>query len=170
MGAGSLRWGSSSSGGACGRRRRQALARRLRLRLRQMLRALEVELTAAPRLQLGLLGVTGGLCAFVVAAFTPQWSFAAILAVSMLFGMTAVAWNGVFLAEVSRLSPEGGISEAVGGVQAYMFWGAVGGPILFSGLVMLFDTYSIGFVVFGVPPLVSGLRLMLRPAAQNARG
>jgi hypothetical protein len=50
MGAGSLRWGSSSSGGACGRRRRQALARRLRLR--QMLRALEVELTAAPRLQL----------------------------------------------------------------------------------------------------------------------
>ena len=52
MGAGSLRWGSSSSGGACGRRRRQALARRLRLRLRQMLRALEVELTAAPRLQL----------------------------------------------------------------------------------------------------------------------
>jgi len=48
----------------------------------------------------GLLATTG-----------PGWL---ALPVAIAFGATASGWNGVFLAEVARLAPDGRVAEATG--------------------------------------------------------
>jgi predicted MFS family arabinose efflux permease len=68
-----------------------------------------------PGLLLGLLGFMMTAAALLVGAFTPAWPYAAIIAVSILFGGTAVAWNGITLAQLARLAPAGRAAEVTGG-------------------------------------------------------
>lgn len=115
-----------------------------------------------PRTQLGLLGIAGGICGLTVALFTPQWGLPLLAIVSALAGGTAVAWNGVFLSELAALSPSGEVSNVTGGVQVIMFFGALGGPALFSLLVAASGTYSIGFAFFALPSIAAGGWMLMR--------
>lgn len=124
----------------------------------------------SPRMQLGVLGIVGGLCGVLTTLFSPQWPIAAIALVSVIYGATAVSWNGVYFAEVARLSQRefqaddsgSQVGRITGGLQFYMSLGAGIGPLLFSGLVGLIGTYSTGFAVFALPSLLVGARLMLK--------
>jgi MFS family permease len=123
-----------------------------------------------PRMQLGVLGIIGGVCGVLTTLFTAQWPIVAIAVVSVVYGATAASWNGVYFAEVARLSQRefprddsgGQVGRITGGLQFYMSLGAGIGPLLFSGLVGLIGTYSTGFAVFALPSLLFGVRLMLR--------
>jgi MFS family permease len=78
-----------------------------------------------------LMAAAAGLAAM----FTPAWPYAAVVAVAALFGATAVAWNGVFLAEIARLAPAGEVAAATGGALFCTFGGALVGPSVFGMLV-----------------------------------
>ena len=73
----------------------------------------------APRLLLALLGIAMSLCGVAAILFDPGWPVAVVLAVCTLYGATAVGWNGVYLAEVARLAPEGRIATVTGGTQFF---------------------------------------------------
>ncbi|MBM3346589.1 MAG: MFS transporter [Betaproteobacteria bacterium] len=125
---------------------------------------LSADLWVKPRTQIGLLGVVGGLCALIVATFSAQWSQAAMLAVCVLFGFSAVSWNGIFLAEVARLAAlrdPGEIGAMTAGTGFFNNLGALCGPGLASVLVVTTNGYSTGFVVFAIPPLLLGAKLLL---------
>jgi MFS family permease len=113
----------------------------------------------APRATLAALGIVSAACAALTALFSGDWPLAAIVAVAMLYGASAVGWNGVFLAEVARSAPPGQVGAATGGTQFFTFGGAMAGPPVFTALVSTTGSYAWGFAFFALVPLVISLRL-----------
>ncbi|MGB7541645.1 MAG: MFS transporter, partial [Burkholderiales bacterium] len=113
-----------------------------------------------PRLVLAALGVTMALCGVAATSFTASWPFAGIVTVCVLYGATAIGWNGVFLAEVARLAPEGRVAVVTGATQFFTFAGVLVGPPLFGAIAAATGSYGNGFILFAALPLVTGLGLL----------
>jgi len=116
----------------------------------------------APRRMLGTLGIVAGACSVIVATFNPAWPKAAEIAVCALFGMTAIGWNGVQLAEVARHSPRGKAGAITGASGFITFAGVVVGPPIFALLAALTGSYAVGFVATGLVSLGCGVWLLRR--------
>ncbi|HET9042849.1 MAG TPA: MFS transporter, partial [Burkholderiales bacterium] len=119
----------------------------------------------APRTTLAALGVVSAACAALTALFSDAWPLAGVVAVALLYGASAVGWNGVFLAEVARSAPPGQVGAATGGTQFFTFGGAMAGPPVFTALVSATGSYAWGFAFFALVPLVISLRLLAVRAA-----
>jgi MFS family permease len=96
-----------------------------------------------------------------VAGFGAAWPLPAVIAVSALFGASAVGWNGVYLAEVARLAPPGQVGTVTGGTQVFTFIGALVAPPLFGFVVGLAGGYGVAYLVFCVLPGLTGAFLLL---------
>jgi MFS family permease len=116
---------------------------------------------------LAALGILSAACGVLTAVFSDAWPLGAITAVAMLYGASAVGWNGVYLAEVARVAPAGQAGTATGGTQFFTFGGALLGPPAFAALVSLTGSYSWGFAFFAVVPLVIALRLLSARAGRH---
>jgi MFS family permease len=88
---------------------------------------------------------------------TASWPLAAIIAVAMVLGATAVGWNGIYLAEVARLAPPGATGIATGGALSFTFLGIVIGPPLFSAIVAASDSYRPAFLAVAFCAAVAAL-------------
>lgn len=115
----------------------------------------------SPRSMLGLLGLMMALAGIGVAGFSAAWPLPAVIAVSALFGASAVGWNGVYLAEVARRAPPGQVGAITGGTQFFTFIGALAAPPLFGMVAGLAGNYGKAYLVFCVLPALAGLRLLL---------
>ena len=107
-----------------------------------------------PRLVLAGLGLVMAVCGATLASFGPAWPASAVLVVCVLYGATAVGWNGVFLAEVARLAPEGRVAFLTGGTQFFTFAGVLIGPPIFGTIASLAGSYGAGFVATAALPLL----------------
>jgi MFS family permease len=104
--------------------------------------------------------VVSALATSLLSSQTPQWLLVPVLVV---FGASAIGWNGVYLAEVARQAPAGQASLATGGTLAFTFLGVVIGPPVFGLLATVFGTYRAGFVaLMGVASLCGLLLWRLR--------
>lgn len=101
----------------------------------------------APRRLLALLSLAMAASACVTAAIGAHWPYAGVLAVSFLFGLTAVGWNGVYLSEVAHLAKAGNAAAATGGSLFITYAGVVTLPALFWLIVTLAGSYAAGFIV-----------------------
>lgn len=110
-----------------------------------------------PRLLLGLLGIGMSAGAVLTAAISPDWPTLLIVLVIIVFGATAIGWNGVYLAEAARSAPEGKAGEATGGTLFFTFLGVVLGPSLFAVVASGSHSYPLGFTFFAVLTLVCGV-------------
>lgn len=119
----------------------------------------------APRRMLGLIGVVAGACALATSSFGPAWSILAESLVCALFGVTAIGWNGVQLAEVARHSPRGKAGAITGASGFITFAGVVVGPPVFALLATLTGSYATGFGAMGLASLVCGAWLLRRKAS-----
>jgi MFS family permease len=117
------------------------------------------------RAMLGLLGLGMGASAMATLAASPDWPLWLLFAFASGFGATAVGWNGVFLAEVARVAPQGRVSQATGGCLFFTFLGVVLTPLVFNGLLALGAGYPVAYALLGVPGLVVGARLLARRPA-----
>jgi MFS family permease len=95
-------------------------------------------------------------------AFTPDWPYGAIVGVCVVFGATAVGWNGIFLAEVARLAPTNQAGRATGGVLFFTFFGVVAAPPLFGVVISLTGSYDVGFIILSALTGIFGLLLLVR--------
>jgi MFS family permease len=120
------------------------------------------DLYVPPRALLGLLGAVSGLCAWLTVLFSAAWPSFALVAVCVLFGMTAIGWNGVQLSEVARAAPPGQEGSVTGGVGFVSFGGVLVGPPTFALVSALTGGYRAGFAIFGALVLASGARLVVR--------
>lgn len=116
----------------------------------------------APRALLGLIGIAAGGCALATAAFAADWPAAAILAVCMAFGTTAIGWNGVQLAELARHAPEGQAGAITGAAGFISFSGVVVGPPAFAAISAATGGYRTAFVAFGAVAIACGGWLFIR--------
>ncbi|MFY7873679.1 MAG: MFS transporter [Limnohabitans sp.] len=110
-------------------------------------------------LLLAALMVASALATALLRSDTPQ---ALLVLILVVFGASAIGWNGVYLAEVARRAPAGQASLATGGTLAFTFLGVVIGPPVFGLLATLSGTYRTGFVaLMGVASLCGVLLLRL---------
>ena len=116
----------------------------------------------ARRTMLGLLGLGMGVSAMATLAAGPQWPGWLLVAFASVFGATAVGWNGVYLAEVARVAPQGQVSQATGGCLFFTFLGVVLTPLVFNLVLALGGGYAVAYALLGVPGLLVGARLLLR--------
>ncbi len=106
---------------------------------------------------LGWLGVLMAACAFVMAQVSAQWPYVGVIVLAVVFGASAIGWNGVFVAEVARIAPNGDIAQATGATLGMTYFGVVVGPFIYWLIVTLTASYAIAFAVFGACALVAGL-------------
>jgi hypothetical protein len=95
------------------------------------------------------------------ALFTPEWPYYAIVGVIAAFGATAIGWNGVYLAEVTRLVREDEASRATGGSLAVTFAGVVTAPPIFGALAVTTGSYLVGFLILAVLTAASAVSILL---------
>jgi len=116
----------------------------------------------ARRLLIGLgIAMTGA--SLVTAGFAPDWPPLALYATAVLFGATAIGWNGVFLAEFARIASPGQVGMATAGAVFVTFGGVVVAPALFGLLLAGGFGYTGGFVMLAVIALIgTGLALPRR--------
>lgn len=120
-----------------------------------------------PIVVLTFLGVTMSGAAFAMALAQESWSLSLVFALSAVYGMTAVGWNGVYLSEVARLAPAGSAGAATGASLFMTYAGVVALPALFWVIVASLDSYSIAFATVGCFTLWRGaLVLQLRRATR----
>ena len=95
----------------------------------------------------------------VIGLASPSWSWPLLLGVAFAFGVTASGWNGVFLAEVARLAPEGRVGEATGAVLMFGFAGLIVGPLVMAGVAAVANL-GVAYGLLGLSTLVGTLALM----------
>ena len=81
------------------------------------------------------LSILGAAASVLTATLTDAWPLALIYIVGVIYGAGVAAWNGVYLAEIARLSPPGAISRATGGSAFFIFAGIVVGPAALALLI-----------------------------------
>lgn len=120
--------------------------------------------TRAARVVLGLLGLAMVGSTLATASFGSAWSSVLVMGICLVFGMTAVGWNGVLISETARLSPPGMAGLVSSGSTFIMFLGVVFYPPVFSLLHHAFDSYRVPFALFALPALAMAVaQLAARP-------
>ncbi|MHC5021829.1 MAG: MFS transporter, partial [Planctomycetota bacterium] len=118
---------------------------------------------------LAVLGVGVIASTAVAAAFSPQWPAWAVSMVCAAMGLTAVGWNGVYLAEVARVVPQAQVGPATGGVLMFTFIGIAVGPVSFGAIVAASGSYPLAFLAMDALVLLPVLAL-LRPRVAAGTG
>jgi MFS family permease len=115
-----------------------------------------------PRRVLMTIGWLSAVFAVAMAFATPEWPPWLIVPLALLFGATAIGWNGVQLSEVARLAEPGMAGKVTGATSFVTFAGVVVGPPFFALLSSLTGSYRTGFATFAASSAVAALAL-LRP-------
>ena len=123
-----------------------------------------------PRKLLGLLGLGMSLGAVATASIQDSWPLTAIILATILFGGTAIGWNGVYLAEAARRAPEGEVSAATGGTLFFTYFGVVLGPPIFGGVVYNTGSYPLAFLFFAGLTLVGGIMILFTGMQKHTSG
>jgi len=79
---------------------------------------------------------------------------------AMLVGVSIATWNGLFLAEVSRVGADHDVSEATAASTFFTFISYMLSPPLF-GLVVLYAGYDAAFGLVGIVVLIAAIGLLL---------
>jgi MFS family permease len=114
-------------------------------------------------------GLAASLLAAIFVLFAPEAPRWLALPLAVLCGFTAASWNGIFLAEVARVSPPDKVAEASSGAIMLCFLGYLAAPTAFAALVTLTGSWVLPFLsACAVLAAVSAL-VGLRMAGRGAR-
>lgn len=122
----------------------------------------------SPLRVLQLLAPLSSASALILSQFSAGWpEWLQILAVLMI-GMTVGTWNGLYLAEIARLAPPDGVSEATAGSAFFSFFAYMLGPPLVGFLATTIG-YRPTFACMAMFALFSAAVLALRSPADPGR-
>ena len=99
--------------------------------------------------------------ALVTALLTPETPDWVVFATLFVFGLSAVGWNGIFMAEIARLAPPGMVGSATGGVMVGVFVGVMLGPLIFNQIYGWIGSYTGSFAVMAVISVI-GMGAVMR--------
>ena len=99
----------------------------------------------------------------VAATFSEAWPLAGLAAASAALGLTAVGWNGIYLAEVARVVPVEKVGLATGGVLMFTFLGIVLGPSSFGAVLAMTGSYTAAFIALDALVLATVVVLVFGP-------
>jgi len=121
-----------------------------------------------PTRLLGVLGIAmaAGVALLGLAPRPAPWPW--LIASALICAATAVAWNGVYFADLARHVPAARIAQITGGTQVMTFFGGMSGAAVFAGAVGVAGSYGAVFAALAIAPALTGL-VLLR-AAGRGRG
>jgi predicted MFS family arabinose efflux permease len=105
------------------------------------------------------------MCCALTVLISPQWPAFALALLFIAFGASAVGWNGIYLAEVARNSPQGTVSTVTAGASVWNYAGILIGPAAFATLYRSLGSYTI---TFGWLTVIAVLGLAFIAAARRA--
>jgi len=94
--------------------------------------------------------------ALATGAISPGWPWLLIAAAALVYGISAVSWNGVSMGEIVRWSSPGTAASATSATTAVIFSGAVVGPVTFTLILRATDSYATGFTLIAFAALIAG--------------
>ena len=106
-------------------------------------------------------------CCIGTAFLNPGWPVALVALFFSVFGLAAVGWNGLFLAEVAHNSPHGMVSVATSAAMVWNFGGILIGPALFAMVYTQVGGYALTYGWMTVIALLGLLMLTLSRAASR---
>jgi MFS family permease len=118
---------------------------------------------------LAIVAALMALSTLATALLNAQVAPVLVFTLLVVFGASAIGWNGVYLAEVARRAPPGMASMATGGTLAVTFFGVVLGPTLFGALAAVGGGYRIAFAALAVPTAVCFLGLLRNEPPSGTR-
>jgi MFS family permease len=118
--------------------------------------------TGRPVVNLLVQGLVASGAVLLLAAMPAAPSLALAATLAGLAGFVAASWNGVYMAEVARLSPRDRVSDATSGSTLLTFLGYVAGPALFGLLVTLSGSWLVPMVA--VAAQLAVVTLLVAPA------
>jgi nitrate/nitrite transporter NarK len=113
------------------------------------------------------LAATTTVCCIVLAFLTPSWPPALVAAFFVIFGASAVGWNGLFVAEVARCSPRGTASVFTSAAMTWNFGGILVGPALFATVFKLTGSYTLTYGLLSIVAVAGLVSLILCSAASR---
>ena len=116
----------------------------------------------APRRVLATLGAGAGTFSIIIATIGDLTSMPTLLLLCVGLGITAVGWNGVYLAAIVRHVPENQVGPVTATISIVTFAGVASGPAGFYLIVAITENYAAGFVLFGIASLACGIWLHVR--------
>lgn len=113
-----------------------------------------------PAFILGLLGLAMGGFGIAMAASASSLPLPGLWALAACFGGTAVAWNGVYLAELTRLAGVSRAGEIVGASGFFTFGGVAILPFAFTLIVLATGSYALALALVSTPAIAGGIWLL----------
>ncbi len=86
-----------------------------------------------------------------------------IIAVAILYCISAISWHGLLLAEIARLAPKGQVGPVTGACLACAGAGMMSYPMIYALLVKFTGDHSLGFYIAAVPALIMCFKLYRPP-------
>lgn len=102
-----------------------------------------------------------------VGFFSDQTATLLLLIVCFCLGGSAIGWNGVYLAHVARIAPEGKAGVATGGTLFFTFAGAIFLPLAFGFIHNSFGQYFESFYATAALCFVIALWLLVSKSPKN---
>jgi MFS family permease len=96
---------------------------------------------------LGILALGMTATTLLTAGFTSDSSPWVVFAVCAAFGATGAAWNGIYLAEITRSVAPADVGYAIGGGLFVTFAGVVVTPPLFGLAISATGSFDVGYIV-----------------------
>jgi len=118
---------------------------------------------------LALLATLMAFSSLATALLLPQLPIWGVWLVLIVFGASAIGWNGVYLSELARQAPEGKASVSTGGTLTFTFLGVVIGPPIFGALSTAFGSYRAGFLALVVTSSLCAWVLFRLQRGENQR-
>lgn len=108
---------------------------------------------------IAMLGLATALATGLLSVANPAWQDSFIMALFLLYGVGALGWNGVFLAELVTTVPAESSGEIASASAAIAYGGAVAGPAVFSMLLSVAG-YRSAFLMLSLVVLGSSIALI----------
>ena len=110
------------------------------------------------------IAMTMAACSVVTVFLSPAWPAFAVALLCIVFGLAAVGWNGLFLAEIAHRAPHGMVSIATSAAMMWNFGGILVGPALFAATYHASGSYT---QTYGGLAIVSAAGAMLLAAGRR---
>ncbi len=121
----------------------------------------------SPRGVLAGLALGMAVSVALLALCDASWPVLLIGLIACVLSATALSWHGVLLAETAGAVPANLRGSVTGGVLSFGQVGALGLPLIYSGLLDVTGSYGIGFIICGIPALLVGVLLLRRDGTVN---
>ncbi len=135
--------------------------------LGQVLWAVMADRLLRPHTVMAIIGFLLAIASALTAFFAPGWSLTAIIAVSLLFGLTAAGFIPVVLGEVARRSQPSEIGAMTAGANIFLIASMLVAPLVFGAIASTVG-YGAAFIALAACALggsvtaIAGMRKMAK--------